>query len=194
MEYQGGVYMSKRDQIRFVTIERFRKGELSRSETALKLGLSERQITRIAKNVREMGLSGVVHGNRGRRPWNKKEQTLIEQYVELYRNIYPKFNYLHAMEMIEMHHNLEEISYDLFRKSCRKRGLGKKRKRRPSKIRIARERFAEEGYMWQMDGSPEKWAGNKKWSLIATATEKVPKDKKEPLKLKRKESRKKRGG
>jgi hypothetical protein len=71
--------------------------------------------------------------------------------VDLYKEIYPKFNFLHAFDMIEMHHDLKDISYDLFRKACRKEGVGKTKKRRPSKARLARERFAEEGYLWQQE-------------------------------------------
>ena len=48
----------------------------------------------------------------------------------------------------------------------RKAGLGKKKKRRASKARIARERKANEGLMLQMDGSPHKWNGKDKWTLI----------------------------
>ena len=177
MEYHGGVTMSKVEQSRYITIERYRRGELSRTEAALKLNLSERQVTRIVKKVREEGITGIKHGNCGQVPWNKLDQTLIDQFVQLYKDRYFRFNYSHAYEMIQAQNGLSGVSYDSFRKACRKKGIGKSKTRRTSKVRLARERFAEEGYMWQMDGSPEKWNLKDQWSLVALiddATSKIP--------------------
>ena len=82
MEYHGGVAMSKVEQSHYVIIERYRRGELIRIEAALKLNLSERQVTRMVKKVREQGIPGIKHGNCGQVPWNKLVQTLIDQFVQ----------------------------------------------------------------------------------------------------------------
>ena len=183
MEYHGEVTLLKEEQMRNVTIDRFRHGELSRAEAALKLNVSERQVSRITKKVKEKGIAGIKHGNCGKVPWNKLDQNLLDQYVKLYKEKYFRFNYLHAYEMIQIHEGLSGVSYDSFRKACRKAGIGKTKKRRPSKVRLVRERFAEEGYMWQMDGSPEKWNLKDKWSLVALiddATSRIPNASLEP--------------
>ena len=177
MNYQGAITLSKDDQRRYMVIEKYRAGTYSRLEAALKLDLSTRQFSRIVRKVREQGIAGVKHGNCGKRPWNKICEEFVEQYVELYESKYYKFNYLHALEMMAKHENLAPISYTKFQSSCRNKGVGKTRKRRVSKARVARERHFEEGYMWQLDGSPECWDGREVSSLIGLiddATSKIP--------------------
>ena len=177
MKYQGAVTLSKKEHLRYAIIEKYRAGDYSRKEAALKLNLSERQIARLAKQVREGGFKGVIHGNTGKIPINKIPDNVVEEFVELYEKKYSKFNYSHALEMIALHEERTEVNYTRFRKACRKKGIGKVKKRRTSKARIQRERYAEEGYMWQLDGSPEKWDGEETSSLIALiddATSKVP--------------------
>ena len=179
----GAVTLSKKDLIRFKVIEAFRAGEYSREQAALKLELSERQVTRLAKRVREHGIEGIIHGNKGKPPVNKIPDEVVNRYVDLYETKYQRFNYQHGLEMMKMHEELPPLSYSRFHKACRVKGIGKTRKRRPSKARIARERHANEGFMWQLDGSPEKWNLKNKMCLVAIiddATSDVPEASLEP--------------
>jgi len=173
-----GIFLSVNDQYRYRVIENFREGRLSRHDVALKLGLSERQVTRITKKIRKSGIPGLVHGNRAKRPHNKYSADVIEWYLGLYRSKYKNFNFHHALEMIELHEDPKiKISYSTFRKWCRDAGLGKARRRRASKARVTRERSANEGFMLQMDGSTHLWFGSEKTTLIATiddATSDIP--------------------
>jgi transposase len=164
-----GIFLSVNDQYRYRVIEDFREGRLSRHDVALKLDLSERQVTRIKNKVRKKGIPGLVHGNRSKRPHNKYTVDVIDWYLGLYRSRYQNFNFRHALEMIELHEEPKtKISYATFRKWCRDAGLGKVRRRRASKARVTRERSANEGFMLQMDGSTHLWFGKEKTTLIAT--------------------------
>jgi len=177
MEYQGAITLSKDEQRTLAVVQKFRSGLYTRVEAALKLNLSIRQISRIAKKLREQGIRGVKHGNCGKPAKNKIPESLVTSYVDLYKEKYFKFNYSHALEMIAMNEELIKLSYTRFRKACRKLGIGKVKKRRTSKSRVARERYAEEGYMWQLDGSPELWDGRETTTLIGLiddATSKIP--------------------
>lgn len=177
MEYQEAVTLSKTEQERLKIIGEFRLGNFSRKDAALKLNIHERQVSRLAKKLREEGVTGIKHGNCGKTPWNKVPEELVEKYVKKYEEVYFNFNYLHALEMMELHEDMAVLSYTIFRKACRKKGIGKVKKRRTSKARLLRERHAEEGYLWQLDGSPEVWDGNKVSTLIALiddATSKIP--------------------
>ncbi len=168
--------MSKKEQLVFRIIEDYRAGRISRKEAALKLGVSEKTIQRKAKRLREKGLEGIKHGNCGQSPVNKKPQAMREEFLELYRTHYFDFNFVHALEMIKANHE-KQVSYSTFRSWCRAEGLGKVKKRRVSKGRMARERCASEGFMLQMDGSTHAWNGKDKWTLIALiddATSKIP--------------------
>lgn len=177
MKYQGVVSLSKHNIKTHTVIEKFRYGKYSREEAALKLGISTRQISRIAKKVREQGISGLLHGNKGKMPSNKLSQEVLDQYVAKYEQTYSKFNYSHALEKMLELEDMAPISYTRFSKACRKKGIGKVKKRRTSKARVARERHYEEGYMWQLDGSPHCWDGKETSTLIALiddATSKIP--------------------
>jgi transposase len=173
-----GIFLSVKDQIRYRMIEDFRAGIISRHDVALKLGISERQVTRIKNKIRKHGIPGLVHGNRKKKPHNKYPSDVKDWYLELYRSKYPNFNFRHALEMINLHQEPKiKVSYGSFRTWCRQAGLGKVRRRRASKARITRERSANEGFMLQMDGSTHRWFGNEKTTLIATiddATSDIP--------------------
>lgn len=177
MEYQGGLFLSKKEIITLRIIEDYRAGKLTRKQASLKLGVCEKTIQRKARKIREKGIEGIKHGNTGRIPSNKKSEAIKDKYLRLYKEKYFDFNYLHALEMIQLHQELNIASYSTFRKWCRSVGLGKVKKRRSSKARIARERMASEGLMLQLDGSPHKWNGRDTWSLISLiddATSDIP--------------------
>ena len=89
MEYQGAITLSKVEQQRLKVIEDYRRGKYSRKDASKKLNISERHLSRIAKRVREDGVSGVKHGNCGKIPWNKVSEELIEKYVSKYEEVYP---------------------------------------------------------------------------------------------------------
>lgn len=172
----GGVFVSRSEQICFRVIEDYRAGKISRKEAAALLGISERTVTRRAKKVREKGLRGVKHGNVGKTPTNRLQETLQDEMLRLSRDVYASFNLSHRLEMIEKEHGLK-VSYGTFYSWCRQAGLGKGKKRRRGKARYYRERMANEGLMLQMDGSHHPWNGKDTWCLIALiddATSDIP--------------------
>lgn len=180
MNSQGGLTLSKKDLITFQVIQDFREGKLSRREAALKLGCTERTISRKTRTIAGEGLPGLVHKNRGRRPSNRKHHELREWYLGIFRTKYAphNFNFKHAFQFInEQDHPQEAICYSTFATWCRESGLGKgKKRRRTSKTRLMRERSANEGLMLQMDGSPHAWNGKDTWTMLTIiddATSKV---------------------
>lgn len=176
-----GVVVSQNDLLRIKVISMYRERRLSRQEAAEKLGLGERQVSRLAMRMREQGPEGLLHQGRGRRPVNRKPDTHRRALVELYRSKYRLFNRRHAFEMMAIHEELplENVSYTSFNRWCREAGLGKVRRRRSSKAYVHRERVAEEGAMLQLDGSHHVWRPNTQESdcliaFIDDATSKVP--------------------
>jgi len=180
MAQAEGYFMAKRELLRFELIEAFRQGRINRSETAETLELSERQVSRLAKRVREDGLPSILHKNRGRAPRNKLPEQVASLYLSLYEGKYRNFNFKHALEWIHLHEGIpaeQRICYESFRKLCRKKGLGKVKRRRVSKARIIRERVSQEGAVLQMDGSHHVWYGKDEDCLVALiddATSKIP--------------------
>jgi len=80
--------------------------------------------------------------------------------LRLIKDVYFDFNLDHAREMIAKNHNIK-VSYPTLYRWAKAEGLGKRKKRRPSRKRMRRERFANEGLLLQMDGSRHKWFGEK---------------------------------
>jgi len=173
----GDITMNKSEQLSYRIIEDYGKGEISRKEAAIILGVTEKTIQRRAKAIRQSGMKGVKHGNCGKAPHNKIEETRKIEILKLVETKYFDFNLLHAREKI-IEEGITCVSYGTFYQWCIKSGLGKgKRKRRPQKARIIRERMANEGLMLQMDGSYHDWNGKEKWCLIACiddATSNIP--------------------
>jgi transposase len=161
----GGWIMSARDELRLQVIGDFREGKITRREAALLCQMSERSVARLTARVRSGGPPGIIHGNRGKRPSNRTPSAVETEMMELMKSRYYDFNLQHAWEMLTEHHGLK-VSTDTLRRWCRKHGVGKRKKRRPSKARIARERMSGMGLMVQMDGSSHHWIKREKWCLI----------------------------
>lgn len=173
----GGIFMSKKEQVIHAVLEDFRCGRLRKKEAAELLGLSERSIQRKAKRLREQGLHGLKHGNVGRSPVNQKAKESRQEALRLIQEFYYDFNLVHAREMLLERHGIK-ISYGSLYNWCLASGLYKRTpRRRASKVRIARDRMANEGFFLQMDGSHHAWNGKDKWCLIAIiddATSDIP--------------------
>jgi transposase-like protein len=164
---QGGLCLSKKDLKVFQIIEQCRAGELTQEQAASKLDISIRTLQRKTIAIRKQGIEGLIHGNRGRFPLNKKSEDIRHWYVSLYKDRYFDFNMKHAFEFISERHNPPgKICYDTFRNWVKAEGLCKTKRRRPSKSRIMRERHANEGLMLQLDGSPHRYNGKDEWTLV----------------------------
>lgn len=173
---EGTIAVSKTDQFRWRIVEDYRGGRVSRKEAATLLNVSEKTIQRLSKRIREKGLSGLVHKNRAKTPHNASDEALRARCLELAATVYYDFNCTHTLEMLRSRHNID-VSYSVFRRWCVAAGIGKRKRRRPSKARVYRERMGNEGLLLQMDGSHHKWNGSDEWVLIAMiddATSDIP--------------------
>ncbi|MHC6203325.1 helix-turn-helix domain-containing protein, partial [Breznakiellaceae bacterium SP9] len=62
-------------------------GKYTVSFIAKKLGITERQVKRLKKAVREEGDGAVIHGNSGRHPSNYTEHELRQRIVALKQSL-----------------------------------------------------------------------------------------------------------
>ena len=83
MERDEGIYMSKNGQVTHQVVSDFLQGKLNRKEAAELLQIRERTVTRLARRIENKGLFGVIHGNRERRPPNKKSECLQKSVMNL---------------------------------------------------------------------------------------------------------------
>lgn len=172
------ITLTMKQQKRIEIIERALRNDLTVIEAAMLLGLSDRQCYRIKARVKDQGVKGVIHGNRGRPcKYKLKDQTLT-RVVELARGKYRGFNDHHLTEKLKEEEKIE-ISREKVRRVLRCAGIGSPRKRRANKHRSRRERREAEGMMLQLDGSPHDWLEDPGAPLtligaIDDATGKVP--------------------
>ncbi len=170
--------LSEREQKRLVVMNGVEKGKLKMREAAEVLKISERQGWRLLAAYREEGAAGFAHGNRGRRPVHAVVEEIRNQVIELAQGRYRGFNQQHFTELLS-----EREGIDLHRSTIRRilasGGIQSPRQRRAPRHRRRRERYAQEGMLLQMDGSPNDWLeGRGPWLTLLTAiddaTGKVP--------------------
>jgi transposase len=127
-------------------------------EAGEKMSVSYRQAKRIRRAIRDRGMKGLVHGNRGRPSKRRIDDSLREKVLGLSKEVYWDFNDTHFTEKLRECEGVE-VSRETVRKLRRQSGMGPKRRRRGPKHRKRRERKAQEGWMVLWDGSPHPWFG-----------------------------------
>ena len=75
------IMVRQKELKRLHVIHRVLEGEITGVQASEMLSLSERQIRRIAKRIREEGNSGIVHKSRGKECNRKLPKKLIERVV-----------------------------------------------------------------------------------------------------------------
>jgi transposase len=128
---------------------------ITQAEAAEGIGISERQVRRIAKRVREEGDRGLIHRSRGC-PSNRAFSAEIKTRVlDLYQEKYPDFGPTLASEKLLERDKLR-INDETLRLWLIEANIAyKQRKKRPHRER--RERKARLGELVQTDGSHHDW-------------------------------------
>ena len=102
--------MLKQSEIKRATlIEACIKGQCTTKQVANALGLSDRRVKQIKKEVKENGVKSIQHGNRGRKPKNTISDDVRKKILEL-RHTYEISNFKHFQELLKERENIE-ISY-----------------------------------------------------------------------------------
>ena len=170
--------MLKQEEIKRVTlIEACIKGQCTVKQVANALGLSERRVKQIKKEVKENGVKSIQHGNRGRKPKNTISDETRKKILELRSSYeYEISNFKHFQELLKERENID-ISYSALYNILRNAGIKSPKKHCKTKLHHRRKRKECEGMMLQADGTPFEWFGDgQKYSLhgfIDDATGKI---------------------
>ena len=170
--------MLKQEEIKRATlIEACIKGQCTVKQVANALGLSERRVKQIKKEVKENGVKSIQHGNRGRKPKNTIPEETRKRILELRSSYeYEISNFKHFQELLKERENID-ISYSALYNILRNAGIKSPKKHRKTKLHHRRKRKECEGMMLQADGTPFEWFGDgQKYSLhgfIDDATGKI---------------------
>lgn len=153
--------MLKQEEIRRATlIEACIKGQCTVKQVANALGLSERRVKQIKKEVKENGVKSIQHGNRGRKPKNTISDETRNKILNLRSSYqYEISNFKHFQELLKEHENID-ISYSALYNILKNAGIKSPKKHRKTKLHHRRKRKECEGMMLQADGTPFDWFGD----------------------------------
>lgn len=149
------IMIRQKELKRLHVIHKVSEGVLTQVEAAGILSLSERQIGRIVKRIREEGDKGIQHRSRGKESNRRLPKKLIERVVWLYQNKYQGFGpTLTAEKLFELEGI--HVSKETVRMYLLEAGQWQK-SRKVRTHRQWRERKDHCGEMLQMDGSHHDW-------------------------------------
>src|SRR5438093_620473 len=119
--------------------------------------------------MREGGVKGVLHGNRGSRPWNRTVGQVVKKVLQLAKGRYQGLNDTHLTEKLGEKEGMK-LSRQTIRRLLRQGGIAAVRKHRPKRHYKRRERRAQEGELLLWDGSPHRCLGEAgpQRTLVAT--------------------------
>ena len=155
MAEEDKIIMSQKEVNRLYVIHQAIEKAISQDQAAEILGLTDRQVRRIARIVRLEGDAGICHKSRGKRSHNRIADKTRDKAVTLCRDTYKEFGPTHASEKLLTVHKIH-VSDETLRVWFQEEHIPyKSRKKRPH--RQWRERKAHRGEMVQMDGSHHDW-------------------------------------
>ena len=152
--------MSTKEIARLALIKGALDGKYTVGYIAKRLGISERQVKRIKKVVRDKGDGAVIHGNSGRHPSNCKSAELRQRITALKRSyLYEDTNFTYFQELLLERENIQ-ISYTALSGVLKQAGIvSKKAHRNEGKRFTRRKRRSAFGEMLQADATSFDWFG-----------------------------------
>ena len=158
--------MSGQDQQRLRVLVEVDAGRLTTKTAGELLGITQRHVRRTLARYREEGFMSLVHGNRGRVPWNATPEILSRQVVKLAATKYPEHNYTHLAEQLVA--DGVDVSVSSVRRFLIRAHKAPKKTRRSPRSRQRRTRSLREGELIQVDASYHDWLGTgQKFTLVA---------------------------
>jgi transposase len=155
---RGDIRLNDKEQRRLLILNKVNQGELTAAKAGELLGRSVRQVRRLLSRYRKRGAAAVIHGNRGRHPAHVIRSRIRNRIIQLAKTTYKGFNQQHFTEMLAEQESIQ-ASRSSVRRILQSAGIVSPRRRRSAKHRLRRERYAQEGMLVQIDGSPHHWLG-----------------------------------
>jgi transposase len=149
------ITMSRKEATRLHIIHQALDKRITQAEAAALSGLSDRQIRRLIKRIRQDGDEGICHRSRGASSNHRISAKIKEKTLRFFREEYRDFNLTHATEQLAETHRIA-ISRETLRLWLTRADIPYK-KRKARKHRQWRKRKAHFGEMVQIDGSHHDW-------------------------------------
>lgn len=130
--------------------------KLTIRQAAEQLGLSERQIKRLKKGMKQEGVAFLAHKNRGSKPKHAIPRDVKEQVISLVLDKLKDASCEHISELLNEHFGIS-ISARSIRRILKEVGIRNPHSRKVSRKRRSRDRMPQEGLLVQCDASPFAW-------------------------------------
>ena len=165
----GVISLTREQHDRLDTINKANAGFITVKEAAEKLGISERQVQRLKKEVSTNGPAALIHKNTNRTPSHAMTEELKAKILKIRdKPGYKNANFQHFQELLDVNHQIS-ISYSALYRLLTAEGQKSPKKRRRFKKHRRRKRHPQAGSLIQIDASPFDWLGmGTKMSLHGT--------------------------
>jgi hypothetical protein len=148
--------MTTKEASRYEIIKDLISKKIDGTEAARLLILSVRQVKRIKAAVKDLGIKGIIHGNRNKKSNCRIDSETLKKAKRYLHQIYHDFNPLLVKEKLQELHQIT-LSKETVRQLMIKENLWQSRKKHESKKHFWRERKDNYGDMQQFDGSYHNW-------------------------------------
>lgn len=161
--------LTMKDKKRANIIAAVMDGKVEVKDAGRILEKSVRQVFRMLKRMREQGIEGLLHKNRGKQSPFRLKESVRGKVITLAKSKYRDVNDTHMKELLLKEEGIS-IGREALRKILRGVGIVPKRSRRKPKYRRRRERKESFGVMLQIDASPHNWLeGRGPWLTLVGA-------------------------
>jgi transposase len=149
--------MTQRERDRLVALKKAKKKLITQKQAAGETGVSERQVRRMLRSLKERGDKAVIHAGRGR-PSNRKLAMEVEQRaIEiLSQDVYQGFGPTLAAEYLAKKHGVR-VGRETLRGWMRDAKLWRAKPKRIEKVHTWRARRSRCGELVQWDTSEHDW-------------------------------------
>jgi transposase len=150
------VTLAMRDLDRLKCIQAVMDGDLKPLKAAERLGLTTRQVRRLARRYAAEGPTGLISKRFNRPSNNRLDDVVADQVIKILRSRYADFGLTLATEKLRTKHGID-LAKETVRRLQIAVGLWIPRKLRPPKIQQPRLRRACIGELVQIDGCEHHW-------------------------------------
>lgn len=156
--------MSQKEARRVYVMDQVLAEKLTVKQAADLLGLSERQIKRLKKGMKQEGVLALAHKNRGHKPKHAITQDVRKQIVSLALDTFKDASCQHMAELLDKYYRII-ISARSIRRILSEAGIKNPHSRKLSRKRRSRDRMPQEGLLVQCDASHYAWLEDRGLSL-----------------------------
>jgi transposase len=149
--------MTQKERDRLVALKKAKKKLITQKQAAAEMGVSERQVRRLLRSLKERGDKAVVHAGRGRKSNRKLSATIEQEAIQiLSQEVYRGFGPTLAAEYLAKKHKLR-VGRETLRGWMIRAQLWRAKPKRVEKVHLWRTRRSRWGELVQWDTSEHAW-------------------------------------